>query len=110
MIKLSGPQWFAAPARKAPLMVAIVIGAILLAAAAVHAWPDMMPPDGGGQVVEHNPEGQIFVYHFPRVRVGLPMTATRNKTPWVTVTKKGKFWEISDPRGTGNALIKLPAQ
>jgi hypothetical protein len=112
MLNFSGSNWLAARARKTPLMVAVVIAAILLAAAAVYAGcciiDGMMPPDGG-KIVQHDGDGLIYVYRVSRGPAGLPLSVSVNKTPWVTITKKAGQYLISDPRGTGDTVITLPA-
>ena len=112
MLNFSGPNWLAARARKTPLMVAVVIVAILLAGAAVYAAcciiDGMMPPDGG-KIVQHDGDGLIFAYRVSRPAGGLPLSVSVNKTPWVTITKKGGQYMISDPLGTGETVISLPA-
>jgi hypothetical protein len=115
MVNFFGVNHLAARARKAPLVAAVVVGLFFLAAAIVYAccgeinWDPgsggVMPPD---KVVQKNGDGQIFVYDVAASKVG-SITLNRNRAGYITIVKKGGQYLISDPRGTGETIIRFPA-
>src|SRR6202011_515812 len=109
-----GPNRLSAGSRKAPLVVAVTISLVLLLAAAVYAgccaafgWPPdgMMPPDDSAPIFQTG-HGHTWRYDATK-RTHISTTLQRNRVNWVSIKKTGGFYEIADPNGTGNAVIKL---
>ncbi len=117
MVNLPGVNHLAAQARKAPLVAAIVIALVTLAAAAVYAACcnpfvfGIMPPEGPaeGSKQTQTGNGETYVYKVTSVNRARGTTFSRNGVLYLTVKVTPTGYEISDPRGTGKTVIKLEA-